>query len=302
MAEGVFVPGTLTVQEFSPPPVGDSMQINLQFSVAEADRDSADATDGFDYFIMAPFDINSKVLHSSDPDAQNNDDAWGLQEFTVRSADQSDADAAATEISLPSADNMAVQAGLIDVGSAIDGGDSLGSFAVTLRLSVNVQGLMTVESIVIIGQAIQADVVEDVGKAQVAFISNVHPTPVPDANSPDNLTRPITAAQLQNHHADDLQAIKDQYHQKPMIQSWAIAFDGVLKRPNSTLSKHVREKGRTNLGRYIFQAGEKLVAETPFQYRVEVDDYAANTQIIVEGDAVHGVLQQTAEGATAPEQ
>ena len=281
---GLRLPGSLTVSKLALSAVGSSLDVDVQWAAVNVDRTKADGTATFVNFIMADYDLNGKVDFTASSTTDRLDDAYGLTGFTLASADASN-----PSFSLPSASNIDVDAGNIDAVSPVNG--TLGSFPVTLTLSVSDQGVMSA-SIAISGQDVSADAVEDAAKAQQVYWSGVQSAPTVGADDPDILAPKLTASELSTYYASALTSITNQYNNKQMVESWSIAITAVTKDVNSTIAKHAREHNKAGT-KNIFSVGDKLVAFTPFSYSVKVEDYLGVEKTIVAAADVYGVLKQS---------
>lgn len=283
---GLELPGTFNMAVFSPPNVGQTMNFDISAALVNTDRLSVDGAKSVAYYILAEYNINGEISHTSSDSAEDLDDAYSMNAISV----SSDA-AIGTVLSLPTASNVTVLAGNIDA-LGLDGTSLLGTFPVILTVTVNQSGMMT-SQIAINGSDAVVNESEDYTKAQVVYWPVVEAIPSVSATTADVLTSAISANVLDTHYTAEITAIKNLYDNQSMITSWTISFDPVTSSTSNTLSKHARFLNKANGDTPLFAPGEKLVCASPFTYGVSINNYLGNATTIVTDTYVYGVLQQT---------
>ena len=129
-------------------------------------------------------------------------------------------------------------------------------------------------------------------KAQVAYwdVSGVSlPTPTP--TSADVLDATVSASQLNDHFSAALATVLAYYHNKQMLTTWTIALTAIASGNDNSLAKHARNIGNTGTSS-VFAQGAKVMATTPFSYRVDIVDYLAASTAIIAPANVYGVITQ----------
>ena len=278
---GLRLPGSLAVSLQALSAVGSSLDVAVQYAVETLERTKADGSASFTNFIQAEVDLNSKITYSGDAATKDGDDAYALAAISVASTSAKN-----VVLSLPSAQNVLIDAGEIDAQDP--NGVSLGKFPVTLTVSCNDQGLMS-SSIAISGQDVAATASDDPNLAQKSYWTGAQSVPSVAADDADELENKLTAAELTTYYATELSTINDQYNGANMIKSWTITVNEIPSSTGNVLAQHVRflgKKGTTS----VFANDEKMVAATPFSYGVSIDDYLGNAQTVVAAANVFGVL------------
>lgn len=288
---GLELTGSLSVTQNATDDVGTSMQNTLALLEVNTARPTATSTATAAFYIKVVADINASItFHPTDGDS-NEDDAWSMAALSYNNTD----DAAAATLKLPTASNVSVDAGLITANH--DGGS--GTFPVTLTVSANDQGVLS-SSIAISGESIVGSKDDDYGQAQQAYwpindgtndYSSAEPTALGDTDA-DVLTASISAANFTTHYATELDAINAQYNTAAMVSSWTLAVSLVAQATESNLSNHARANSKTDAN--VFDAGEKIVAATPYSYSVAINDYTGSANTIVSATDVYGVVEQSA--------
>ncbi|MBO72242.1 MAG: hypothetical protein CMD35_01375 [Flavobacteriales bacterium] len=287
---GLQLPGTFEPALLSLAQTGKSLEQTVNFEVIDAARDSADGSASVSFYIMSDYDINSHVeYHNSSEDGE--DDSFSMTAITLASKD-----AVNEKLKLPDNSGVSVKAGHISVADPNADDDSgavaaHAGFPVTLIVSCNDQGLMSVDSLTIGGNAVTGEQNENPGLAQQAYW-DINAAPSPDKNSADILQAALTSGDLTTNYSAELAAIRALYNNKSMIESWTIKFSAVAKAPNNTLAAHARHLGRD--GSTVFQAGDKLITSGSYGYAVAIVDFEDSATTIVAEQNVFGVLQQTA--------
>lgn len=285
MSSGLALPGSLTVSLASLSDVGTGMVQNVDFDVAETDRTSADGSATYVYYIQADHNINGEISYTASSGADGLDDAYAMNAINIASASATN-----PLLSLPTASGVSVDAGLVTARDATNSNASLGTFPVTLTVSLNDQGLMT-SAIAITGSDVSGSNAEDATKAQVAYWS-LDATPSPDANTADVLSDSVSASDLSTEYASQLSTINGYYNNQSMISSWSIAISAISSSTNNVLAQHARhlsKAGQTSL----FSSGDKVITNAAYSYAVSINDYQGSAQSIASGD-VYGVVNQSA--------
>lgn len=290
---GLQLTGSLSVTQADLAAVGTTMENTLTLQQVETNRPTSTTNGTAVYYVKVTADINNSItLHPSDGDS-NEDDAWSMSALSFTDSDASNY--TDPSLNFPTADNVNVPAGLI-TGQADSGS---GTFPVSLTVSADNQGVLS-SSIAISGASFTGSNAEDLTKAQLAYwpindgsndYSSSGPTAL-GANDPDTLSAALNVSALSSHYASALSAINDQYNSVDLIDGWSISVSAVLQATNSNLSNHARSNAKTTAA--VFDAGEKIVAATPFEYVVAIDDYESNSTSIVSASDVYGVVEQSA--------
>jgi len=282
---GLRLPGSLAVNLAPLAPVGSSLDVAIEYAVETLERTKADGSASFTNFIQAEVDLNSKITYSGDLNTKDGDDAYSLAAISVASATAKN-----VVLSLPSAQNVLINAGEIDAQDP--SGSSLGRFSVTLTVSCDDQGVMS-SSIAISGQDVAATAVDDPNLAQKSYWTGAQDRPSVAADDADELENKLSAAELTTYYASELSTINAQYNGANMINSWTIVVNEIPSSTNNVLAQHVRYLGKKGTSA-VFANDEKMVAATPFSYSVSIDDYLGNAQTVVAAANVFGVLSHKA--------
>lgn len=285
---GLELSGSLSVTQNATEDVGTSMENTLALQEVTTDRPTATTTATAAYYIKVVADINSSIAFYPSDGNENLDDAWSMSALSFSSASDS------ATLKLPTASNVSVSAGLITANH--DGGS--GTFPVTLSVSVSDQGVLS-SSIAISGDSITGSKNDNYAEAQQAYwpindgtndYSSSGPTALDDTDA-DVLTATLSAANLSTHYADELAAINNNYDSVDLISSWSLSVSAVSQATNSNLSNYARANSKTDEN--VFDAGNKIVAATPYSYAVAINDYQSNPTSIVAATNVYGVVEQS---------
>lgn len=285
---GLQLSGELSVTQNATEDVGTSMENTLALQEVTTDRPTATTTATAAYYIKVVADINSSIAFYPSDGNENLDDAWSMSALSFSSASDS------ATLKLPTASNVSVSAGLITANH--DGGS--GTFPVTLSVSVSDQGVLS-SSIAISGDSITGSKNDNYAEAQQAYwpindgtndYSSSGPTALDDTDA-DVLTATLSAANLSTHYADELAAINNNYDSVDLISSWSLSVSAVSQATNSNLSNYARANSKTDEN--VFDAGNKIVAATPYSYAVAINDYQSNPTSIVAATNVYGVVEQS---------
>lgn len=285
---GLQLSGELSVTQNATEDVGTSMENTLALQEVTTDRPTATTTATAAYYIKVVADINSSIAFYPSDGNENLDDAWSMSALSFSSASDS------ATLKLPTASNVSVSAGLITANH--DGGS--GTFPVTLSVSVSDQGVLS-SSIAISGDSITGSKNDNYAEAQQAYwpindgtndYSSSGPTAL-GATDADVLSATLSAANLSTHYADELAAINNNYDSVDLISSWSLSVSAVSQATNSNLSNYARANSKTDEN--VFDAGNKIVAATPYSYAVAINDYQSNPTSIVAATNVYGVVEQS---------
>ena len=286
MPSGLSLAGRLSVTQSTLADVGVGMVKQVDFDVAEAARSSADNSRSYVYFIQADVNLNEKVGYTASSDENSKDDAYSLGAISVASSSASN-----VKMALPGNGGVNIDAGLISAVDKTNGDASLGEFPVTLTLALNDQGVMT-SSIAITGSNVTGSNAEDPTKAQVAHWS-ITSVPTVGADTADVLSKDITASQLTSQYASELATINAFYNGVTVVDSWSISINEMASATTNALAQHARFLGRAGRSANLFDAGDKIVAETPFNFAININDYTGKS-VAVSSGKVFGVLNHSA--------
>jgi hypothetical protein len=275
--------GSLSATKLSLNAVGSSLDTFVEMLVVDASRNVATDSGTFVYYIDVAANLNSLITYTASATGDLNDDAYAFSGF-------SRTDDASANVYLPEISDVNVPAGLIDANN-VPKGILAGTFPVNLTVAVNDKGLMTA-SILISGSNVTSDVVDTNLKAQVAYwnVAGVS-TPSPTPTSADVLEATLAASQLNNHFSAALATVLAYYHNKQMLTTWTIALSSIASGNDNSLAKHARNIGNTGTSA-VFAQGAKVMAITPFSYRVDIVDYLAASTAIIAPANVYGVITQ----------
>lgn len=258
-------------------------------------RTTANPTQSFTYFIEVEFNVNASITYVNSSIVPGSDDSWAIAHDII--LDPTNLDIVSTTISLPTASNINVPAGIV-TGKDVDG-SSLGTFAVNMKVSLDGAGNMT--SIAeVVGSDLVASTDENLLEAQMVkfmigdnrdtntFLPSLTPL------SADSLTDVLTASDVEN----DALVIKPlidsmltNYNGINMISTWQITMNSIPQTTDSILSQYARHKKVPEGEMNVFSVGEKIVIDTPVTYNVELTDYLGNAVQIAQGD-VYAVIKQ----------
>jgi len=281
---GLLLTGAFTLTQSPIEDVGNTMVQTVTSAVAEADRPDQAVSQGFTYYIDVDYNINNEVIHVPSSTIDNKDDSYGLRQFTVSNTTHPN-----PRLSLPTADNVLVPAGLV-TASAGSGLTGSGTFLVTLTVHLSDVGIMT-SSCSIGGSEVLAQVNEDPRKAQIVHWPTVDGTPLVEPTTADKLSDPINSTQLNQTYSDELAAINDKYNNQNMISAWSITIDGVTAETNNSLSRYAQDRGKAGVDA-IFDAGQKIVCSATKEYSVSIEGYDNNSVLIASGTC-YGVITQS---------
>lgn len=295
---GFSVPGSLSVTVDT---LDDASTHQLTNTVSAQQftttRTTANPTQSFTYFIEVEFNVNASITYVNQSVLPGTDDSWAIAHDIV--IDPTNPDIVSQTISLPTASNISVPAGLI-TGKDVDG-SSLGTFAVNMLVSLDGAGNMT--SIAeVVGSDLVASTDENLLEAQMVkfMIGDNRDTntflPALTPLSADSLTDVLTASDVEN----DALVIKPlidsmltNYNGINMISTWQLTMLSIPQETDSLLSQYARHKKIPEGDMNVFSVGEKIVIDTPVTYNVELTDYLGNTVQIAQGD-IYGVIKQSA--------
>lgn len=275
--------GSLSATKLSLDAVGSSLDTYVEMLVVDASRNVATDAGSFVYYIDVAGNLNALITYTASASGDLNDDAYAFSGFTRT-------DDASANVFLPEISNVNVPAGLIDANN-VPKGILAGTFPVNLTVAVNDKGLMTA-SILISGSNVTSDVVDSNLKAQVAYWDVTGVTlPTPTPTSADVLEATLAASQLNNHFSAGLATVLAYYNNKQMLSTWTIALSAIASGNDNSLAKHARNIGNTGTSA-VFAQGAKVMAITPFSYRVDIVDYLGASTAIIAPANVYGVITQ----------
>ena len=264
----IEISGNLDISQYSgvtPPPSNDNSLYEVQ---------------KFTYFIKINYNLNSLVHYN--PSISG--DMWSFDGFTV---DMSNANNPV--LGLPIASNININAGLISVNDISS--NTLGTFPVILSISIDQTSYMTA-SIDISGITVNANLEESNLFAQVAYWPiNGNTAPEVTSTTPDNLNQQISAIDIKNNYASELNVILNNYNNINILKDWVINLSPIIKSSYNPISNFARANNITN-GNF-FEPGDQVAATLPFVYSVYVNDSASNPQTLISTSNVFGVVIQT---------
>lgn len=276
--------GSLNITKTGLHDVTNLLDTSVTYEVATTERVRYTDSLTFAYYIEAKYNINNEITYTASSSTDNLDDAYMFNGITVTNTN-----AIEPNLNLPTADNVSVDAGLID---ALDpSSNSIGNFPVTLLLSVNNIGTLS-GSISISGNDVIPNVSDNNLLVEYAYWPiNSFTLPEINSNTADNLV-PLKASNLTSHFSDDLDKILNYYHNVNVIDSWTITLNSIPSSSNNTLAKYARDVLNTGNSQ-VFSEGSKVVASSPFIYNISINDYRNNNVVIVPDTNVYGVIVQS---------
>ena len=233
----------------------------------------------FAYFIQIEYDLNS-LIH-----CDSSHTMWSFDGLSIGFTDVS----INPILCLPVANNIQINAGLINANNPSL--KTLGTFPVTLSISITHEGFMTA-SIAISGIDVNADVVESNQQAQVAYWpinNNIQPVVV--ATTVDILNQPISVSDMTAHFDSELNQILDNYNNINLIQNWGINLAPISASTYNPISNYAIANNIVDSNNF-FNLGGLIVASLPFSYMVSVNDYGGNIQTLIPTTNVFGVISQ----------
>ena len=280
---GLKLGGSLSVTKSALRDVGDLLDTSVQFELVTHDRDTVYSNESYAFYIQIDYDMNSLITYTPSNTENSLDDAYAFAGLN-----RSNLNADNIVLSLPTRDNLTIEAGLID---ALDlNNESRGTFPVTLTLSVNNQGVLA-SSIAISGSDALANVVDSNLLAQVAYWPiNSAVAPSVNADTADNLSQPVSASEMSTHFASQLETINKYYNGVNLIESWVLTLDAIPSSTSNQLSNFARSSGNPGSSA-VFVDGNKVVAQNQFDYEIRVNDYAGVERVVVPTEKVFGVVQ-----------
>jgi hypothetical protein len=273
--------GSLSIHKSALNDVTNLLDTSVQFELETAERDKSTGSLSYNYYIQAKYNLNKEITYTPSNTTDNLDDAYMFNGVTITNVNAIDA-----TLNLPTADDISINAGLID---ALDrDNNSIGNFPVTLLLSVNNIGTLS-GSISISGDNVIPNVVDSNLLAQYAYWPiNSFTLPSVNSNTADNLV-PLSSSNLSSHFSGELDTILNYYQNVNLIKSWTIFLNNIDSTSDNALAKHARNIGNTGT-KYVFSEGDKVVASLPQTYEITVNDYQGNKRIIVNNNNVYGVI------------
>jgi hypothetical protein len=140
------------------------------------------------------------------------------------------------------------------------------------------------------GSNVTASAVEDPTKAQVVHWPTIDGTPLVSSTTADQLSDPVTAAELNTEYSSILTAINDKYNNQNMLTAWSITIDNVSEATDNSLSKYAQDRNKAGQGA-IFDAGQKIVCSVSQSYSVSIEGYDGSSVPIASG-TIYGVVTQ----------
>ena len=262
------------------------------------------------YYVQSDYDINLKVALSPGVSNDNtgisgdgNDDAWTMDAITLLST------AAVNEVrNLPTGSLTDVRLAQAQAYNDVnDSGYHYRTFNLLMDIQVDNQGDITVNDVGFVGNTASAFVDENVAFAQAIGwqdpagnfdINNLenHSSNDPSlvaANDVDTLHAPLTATNVNDHYATEIEAEVARFHGKNTVVSWRIDFDAVTAQTNSNLSIWARNQGDvaqpTN---DPFTQNDKIVTTGSHSYTVTFTEHNDEEITLVAPNPVYGVLKQ----------
>ena len=262
------------------------------------------------YYVQADYDINGEVtLVPGDTNDNNglgdgNDDSWTMSAISVTKGN-----AVNPVYNLPIGDLADVQLAQAQAYNDTIDGSHYRTFNLLMDIQVDNQGDITVNDVGFVGASAHAFVDENVAVAQAVgwadpdgnfTINNLlnhggnDPTEVA-ANDVDTLHAPLTATNINDHYAADIETEVARFHGKNTVVSWQIDFDAVTAQTNSNLSIWARnQQDVANPTNDPFATNDKIVTTGKHDYVITFNDHADLERTLVSTESVYGVLKQTA--------
>jgi hypothetical protein len=259
------------------------LNTSITYDVATADRGIAKASQSYTYYIQVDYNLNGAITYTATSATDTLDDAYAFSGATISNLIASNA-----VLNLPAVDNVQVEAGLISALNPTH--DTLGLFPVELLLSVNNQGAMS-GTIAISGADVIPDVVDSNLLAQLAYWPiNSFTIPTANADTADVLI-PLKASNLTTNFSSELSTILNYYNGVNLIESWSIALNPITSSCNNALAYYARYMNNAGSST-VFPEGDKVVAATPFNYTVVVNDYQNLPVTIISNTDIYAIIVQ----------
>jgi hypothetical protein len=260
------------------------------------------------YFIQADYDINGEIFlvpgvsNDNTGIGDGNDDAWRMNAISVTKSS-----AANAVYNLPAGSQTDVQLAQAQAYNDTAAGSHYRTFNLLMDIQVDDQGLLTVNDVGFVGQSAHAFAEENVAVAQAVawqdpdgnFDINTltnhsgnNPNTVA-ANDVDTLHAPLTASNINDHYAADIETEVARFHNKNVVLDWSINFEAITAETNSNLSIWARNQGDvaqpTN---DPFSTDDKIVTTGKHDYVVAFNDHTDSPVTLVSSTPVYGVLKQ----------
>lgn len=269
-------------------------------------RIKATALGYYEFFIKALCDLNSHIDYLGNETGNTKDDAYAFRTVTVSSTDVPNP---FVEMNLPVISDFHVNAGMIeaDNDTLIGAARNLGSFPIRLTFGLSSQGILSASINVQPAVDVNGNVITTITGyladssllAQVAYwdinsyVPSAHkPTPTQQ----DTLSKILISSELESQFRGALDAVVELYSGSVIVSSWTMTLDNLATSNNNALAQYARDHsnpssvGSTN----VFDAGELVMAATPFSYAVTIKDYQDNVKTICAAQNVYALFQQTA--------
>ena len=290
---GISLPGSLDVSLTSLLDLSDNgIDETINVYLGEANRPFDINTISTEFYIEVEYDINGKISLETNSSGENLDDAWGMGLIEINSID---GNVVATK-GLPTVDNFSLYAGAIhfdlEQGKNINltGANMYSAF---LDLTLNNQGILTAD-VRLVGNNNNETTVstsEQTSLAQKVWIA-LDGIQHPISNTmADQLEDSVNIDDLKNSYQSNLDLIKDEFNNKNIIESFSMVIPEVPKTSDSLISRIANSKGKNT--KDVFDEGELVFLETPFDYNLKITDFNGSEITIVNGN-VYGVIKQKA--------
>lgn len=260
------------------------------------------------YYVQADYNINSEITlvpgvsNDNTGIGDGNDDAWTMNAITVTSATATN-----PVVKLPTGSLTDVQLAQAQAYNDSASGEHYRTFNLLMDIQVDDQGDITVNDVGFVGQTVHVFINEDVALAQAVGwqdpddnfdINNLtnHSSNDPSlvaANDVDTFHAPLTADNINDHYAADIETEVARFHGKNTVVSWQIDFDAITAETNSNLSIWARNQGDVSQPTNDpFSTGDKIVTTGKHDYVITFNDHADQELTLVSTESVYGVLKQ----------
>jgi len=260
--------------------------------VAEEARPAGVNTTSVDYYIQVDYDINQHITHNNSSTVPGEDDAWSLSSNIIINSWENPGNLNISK-NLPVVNNYDVNAGFIY--AAVGGGDinfeGALFYSVILQLSLDNQGNLTAD-VNIQGSSnsssTTASISEKSNYAQVVKFDLSGATATIGNISPDSLSDTIDTLQIQNTYQSNLDSIKNEFHNKNIINDFTITVSEIPLATDNPLSRIANSKSKTDQN--VFDQEELVLLASPFDYTFTVKSYSMGDVTVV-SNSVYAVIR-----------
>ena len=270
---------------------GYHLDETITAQVAEEARPAGVNTTSVDYYIQVDYDINQHITHNNSSTVPGEDDAWSLSSIIINSWENP----GNLNISknLPVVNNYDVNAGFIYTVAGAEGINFEGAlfYSVILQLSLDNQGNLTAD-VNIQGSSnsssTTASISEKSNYAQVVKFDLSGATATIGNISPDSLSDTIDTLQIQNTYQSNLDSIKNEFHNKNIINDFTITVSEIPLATDNPLSRIANSKSKTDQN--VFDQEELVLLASPFDYTFTVKSYSMGDVTVV-SNSVYAVIR-----------